>query len=300
MERNSLGQNNDSLDLLSLPNPEEIEFSEESLSQIQSKFPTKLSRPVVSYKNASQKFIVTQKNFRQYYEIYSKRLEILKKFIVENATKKWKKVPIMSKISDSTVSGELCVIVGTIFKEMPLISRILKEFTSERALIPQPPRQSYISKEDRVLLEDESGRILLSGNMIQKDVVVTGIILGLKGKALPSGEFEVEDICLPEFAPQPALKQDISNSSYVALISGMNIGETGQNPLALQLLTDFIVGHLGGSGDQSIASQICRVIVAGNSVCTFENQREGTSIFKKEVGVFSFFKQINKFFFFSK
>lgn len=135
----------------------------------------------------------------------------------------------MSRISEATSRlNEECIIIGTIYKDMPLISRILKEFTAEvnkryryicisfendlkrfvtkRALIPQPPRQSYVSAEDILLLEDESGRILLCGDAISKDSLVTGVVLALKGKALFSGDFQVDDLCFPEFPSQTPLR----------------------------------------------------------------------------------------------
>jgi DNA polymerase delta subunit 2 len=53
---------------------------------------------------------------------------------------------------------------------------------------------------------------------------------------------------------------------YVVFVSGLSIGSEKFNPLQFQLLIDHITGHLGDENEQSIASNIVRVVVAGNSV----------------------------------
>lgn len=87
---------------------------------------------------------------------------------------------------------------------------------------------------------------------------------------------------------------------FVALISGMNIGDANQNPVALQLCMDFILGHLGGFGDQTLAAQISRVVIAGNSVSTFDNHKEPSPVGKKEVSVvlMHFYSRLISFCFF--
>ena len=42
-----------------------------------------------------------------------------------------------------------------------------------------PPREKYISEEDKILLEDESGRIVLQGELLKKHPFVTGSFLQL-------------------------------------------------------------------------------------------------------------------------
>ena len=49
------------------------------------------------------------------------------------------------------------------------------------------------------------------------------------------------------------------------LASGLGLGgQVGDATLGLQLLIDTIIGQLGGLGEQRAASQISRVILAGN------------------------------------
>lgn len=59
------------------------------------------------------------------------------------------------------------------------------------------------------MLEDESGRIGLVGDRVKDAKLVTGIIVAALGMETPGGDFEVIDLCYPEMAPQPILK-DIS------------------------------------------------------------------------------------------
>ena len=52
------------------------------------------------------------------------------------------------------------------------------------------------------MLEDESGRIRLVGDVLKGKNLVTGIIIGALGAETPEGDFEVVDICFAGLAPQ--------------------------------------------------------------------------------------------------
>ncbi|MCL4140894.1 UNVERIFIED_CONTAM: hypothetical protein GTU68_021210, partial [Idotea baltica] len=73
-------------------------------------------RSQVSYKNLSEKYVLgTEKNSsRQYFEMYSARLEIMKPKIEAVAKKKWGNIKI--KKLHELEEQEVCVIVGTLFK----------------------------------------------------------------------------------------------------------------------------------------------------------------------------------------
>lgn len=58
-------------------------------------------------------------------------------------------------------------------------------------------------------MEDESGRIQLVGEKIQRERLVTGIILGALGYENANGEFQVVDVCYAEMASQPAPAEHI-------------------------------------------------------------------------------------------
>lgn len=52
------------------------------------------------------------------------------------------------------------------------------------------------------MLEDESGRIRLVGDVLKGKNLVTGVIIGALGLETPEGDFEVVDICFAGLAPQ--------------------------------------------------------------------------------------------------
>lgn len=52
------------------------------------------------------------------------------------------------------------------------------------------------------MLEDESGRIELTGTRICREGLVTGCVIGILGSETTGGQFDVVDICLPEMPAQ--------------------------------------------------------------------------------------------------
>jgi DNA polymerase delta subunit 2 len=56
-----------------------------------------------------------------------------------------------------------------------------------------------------ISLEDESGRVEISGTCLDKELLVTGMIVGILGKEMDTGAFEVVDVCLPGMADQDPL-----------------------------------------------------------------------------------------------
>lgn len=66
----------------------------------------------------------------------------------------------------------------------------------------------YRSDDDIISLEDESGRVEISGSCLEKDTLITGMVVGILGKEVSSGVFEAIDICLPGMAEQDPLPKD--------------------------------------------------------------------------------------------
>ena len=57
-------------------------------------------------------------------------------------------------------------------------------------------------------------------------------------------------------APQPSLNED----KYVALVSGLGVGDDAGDPLKLSLLVDYLVGSLASNEEQTRVSKVSLVL----------------------------------------
>lgn len=130
-------------------------------------------------------------------------------------------------------------------------------------------------------MEDESGRLRLTGNFLQSTQLATGAIIAALGTENANGDFEVIDIKLPDLAPQaqrwesnaPKSEVEIAGTEHgkIAFVSGLGITGTSSDTLGLELLTDYLLGYTGFSGNDDNSpsmgpSKISRLIIAGNSL----------------------------------
>ena len=136
------------------------------------------------------------------------------------------------------------------------------------------------------MLEDESGRLRLIGNMLQTSMLVTGCIVAVMGTENANGDFEVVDMKVPDLPRQPqrweredsdaALASGSGNSKgktegrhtggKVAILSGLEINADDADSLAIDLLMEFLVGENCNELTQKDAGKISRLIIAGNSI----------------------------------
>lgn len=124
------------------------------------------------------------------------------------------------------------------------------------------------------MFEDESGRLRLTGSLLGTTQLATGAIIAALGTENSNGDFEVIDIKVPDLPRQPnrwerdeasMKKKDTSGNGKIAFVSGLGITGTSSDNLALELLTDYLLGYTGSTGS-SDASTISRLIIAGNSL----------------------------------
>lgn len=127
------------------------------------------------------------------------------------------------------------------------------------------------------MLEDESGRLRLTGSKLQSVQLATGVIIAVLGTENANGDFEAIDIKVPDLARQPrrwerdeAKAPKEPKKGKIAMVSGLGITGTSSDTLALELLTDYLLGYAGSSkseeGSPPDASGITRLIIAGNSL----------------------------------
>ncbi|CAK7230819.1 DNA polymerase delta small subunit Cdc1 [Sporothrix bragantina] len=191
--------------------------------------------------------------------------------------------------------GELCWVSGTVYMDMPYKPNILDDVSKDKLLSKPADVRKYVPEDDddilaegrgsvAILLEDDSGRIRLVGKALRTVLLVTGCIVAVMGTENEDGELEVLDIVFPDLPPQPArwaltneterpkvedVDMDVdgdstSKNKKIAIVSGLNFsGPHGASTVEANLLLEFLLGESVATGD---ATQISRLIVAGNSI----------------------------------
>ncbi|KAI9823641.1 MAG: hypothetical protein M1819_001154 [Sarea resinae] len=234
-----------------------------------------------------------QKHYQQQYgDMYFLRLAKLKPAVEELATEAWEGFQIagdMARRVDRVLDvrqGELCWVAGTVYMDMPLKPNILEDISKDHWISAPPPREKYLSPNglDKVMLEDESGRLRLVGTPLQTEMLVTGCIIAVMGTENASGDFEVVDIKVPDLPRQPQrwerdeIEATTSGSSgkeqenlkeengKIAFISGLNVTGDEADDLTTDLLVEYLLGEATGPHEQEAVGQISRLIIAGNSL----------------------------------
>ncbi|TFK55281.1 hypothetical protein OE88DRAFT_1674999 [Heliocybe sulcata] len=216
----------------------------------------------------------------QYANIYFVRLRLLRGAVEKRAHARWKDVqgsPILVPRVLDVLKSRLCYIVGTVYMDMPQKPNVLADIGRDRSIPPPPPRDKIYSADDIVSLEDESGRIRLIGEPVEKARLVTGVIIAALGMETPNGEFQVVDICPAGLAPQPEAEPSEDNEMevddvpsgddvWIGVISGLDIGSSSAADAEMQLLAEYLVGEVGGPDDHLSSRRISRLLIAGNSL----------------------------------
>ncbi|KAJ1343681.1 hypothetical protein BSLG_001756 [Batrachochytrium salamandrivorans] len=206
----------------------------------------------------------------QYASLYFTRLNLLRPRVLTTANTCWANIPSSPHHIPRIVNvrpGVLCYIIGTLFLDMPEKPNILDDVAREEWTAAPEPKAKYVSDKDQLLLEDESGRILLTGDILKTTVFMTGVIAGLLGSENENGEFQIIDVCYASFHPQPPLSiagQD--EGSWIALVSGLSLGSSDEYDIRYDLLSDFLTGESGSDQDHQRAMHISRLLICGNTL----------------------------------
>jgi DNA polymerase delta subunit 2 len=124
------------------------------------------------------------------------------------------------------------------------------------------------------MLEDESGRVRLVGERVVDSAgsFVTGTIIAALGAETAEGDFEVLEFCHSGLPPQPSRSLKPRESSYVALISNLQMGSTtSASELRTEMLLEWMLGELGNNeDDRQKVRKITKIILAGNSLAQID------------------------------
>lgn len=206
---------------------------------------------------------------KQFNNIYYSRLQALRPRVSHNAVKKWgketikdRKVVKKEKVLEIQMD-EPCWVTGTIYCEMKYKPNILKEVSD--GIANAPDVKTYADSDlDELYLEDESGRVQLTGELLKNTILVTGVVMGVLGVQLTPGVLSVVDIV---YAFPSAQKPSREAKGKIALVSGLEFN--GLEDYRYDLLLEYLTGELSGEICQE---QISKVVVLGNSVNITEDE----------------------------
>ncbi|XP_047160135.1 DNA polymerase delta small subunit isoform X4 [Vigna umbellata] len=224
-----------------------------------------IERVQCDYVSLDETFEIGKEKYhgQQYCHIYFARLHLMRTLLY-SLVPHWKpNFPVCTVLE--LEEGKECVIVGTLYKHMQLKPRVLDEYSKQKSVVPLVKPHNFMHSDDYLVLEDESGRVKLSGNIIPPEYV-TGIVVAVLGKESGAGDFLVQDVLDAGLPPQIEFPLKSGEDKYVVLVSGLSVGSSTSNPLQFQLLIDHITGHLGDEKAQLFASKIVQVVFAGNLV----------------------------------
>ncbi|KAG7381348.1 DNA polymerase delta subunit 2 [Phytophthora pseudosyringae] len=229
------------------------------------------ARRSVEYTPTYQRFVLKQKSYaQQFSHIYVSRLQQLRDVVsVQVQEHTGGRVPVLAKVIDLKTDGHECVLIGTLLKVLEAKPDLFDALTSESGVTPiEKTEKTLATQDDELLLEDESGRVQLVGDI---DVArfVTGVVLGVRGHVPrdgTGGRFHVEEVYLPSFPPQHPLPER-DESEYVALVSGLSIGRNKDSqPLRNHVLVDYLAGRLGDEKEREFVAKVVRTVVVGNVI----------------------------------
>ncbi|UPR01587.1 small subunit of DNA polymerase delta [Chloropicon primus] len=217
-----------------------------------------------SYKCRDDAYLVGDRVYnKQYAHLYFQRLQNLSPLVLDKVKAKWPTVPVR-KILEVELGVE-CAVVGTVYKNMKLKPSVLDEYAKDKSLETHLASTKFVSGDDTLVLEDEGARMNLGckGDSLDPADFVSGVCVAVRGTEEEGGNFVVKEVCLPGPARQEPVVPD-SEAKYVALVSGLGLGDEKRDPLPLQLLADYVTGALGDY--DGLAGKITRMVVVGNTL----------------------------------
>ncbi|GAP84194.1 putative DNA polymerase delta subunit 2 [Rosellinia necatrix] len=265
-----------------------------------------LERIASAYQSLHSFQLDKEKSYKQQFaDMYFLRLTKIKPAADQKALEAWGDLVVgdepakkVERVLDIR-QGELCWVSGTVYMDMALKPDILDDVSKDRWISAPISNNKYYADDglDAVTLEDESGRIRLVGNILKEVILVTGCIVAVMGTEKADGELEVIDIKFPDLPPQPerwALSKsaatnpeshskpldgedeemtDAAKGGKIAIVSGLGFsGQDASHAIELNLLLEYLLGEALDPTAQRELSHISRLIIAGNSIASEEQQ----------------------------
>ena len=191
------------------------------------------------------------------------------------------------------------IVAGCVVKEVALRREVVGEYSEIAAISSEPQAfRTMCSEGDRIILEDDSGRVALDfsdvkgGDGLAVDTLVTGAVVAVTGIVKETGDMMVEGIFAPASVhgssahhPQGEQAQEGEKAATtratstdgktgaaapcVILMSGLEVGkEESSSSLPLQLLVDYISGSTVPASallDANSGANAARLLIAGNA-----------------------------------
>ncbi|KAK4250681.1 DNA polymerase alpha/epsilon subunit B-domain-containing protein [Corynascus novoguineensis] len=259
---------------------------------------TTLERNESNYRSLDSFALPKDRQYQQQFaDIYFLRLAKIKPAVEAVASAAWEDTELggetatkVDRVLDVR-QGQLCWVAGTVYMDMPLKPSVLEDVAKDRWISAPTTADHYYSEAggESIMLEDDSGRIRLVGDVLKNYFLVTGCIIAVMGTENVNGEFEVIDLKFADLPPQPdrwslskpakGIKKntkvkdediemaDSQPSKKIAIISGLEFSGTDTSyAMELNLLLEFLLGEALDPTAQSELSHISRLIIAGNSI----------------------------------
>lgn len=209
---------------------------------------------------------------QQYANIYYTRLQLLANAIEPPAS--WGDVTRAPRVLD-LVNGRRAWVIGTLYREMASKPNILDDIREINHGMMPMHHKTYIGPSDHIFLEDDHGRVELSGPALQDHLLVTGCVLGVVGIQDSQGVLNVEDVVFPSPAPEKPLP-DPRPQGIIAIVSGLLLDEKAHEGVAPYLLKNWLAGCFGDPR----AARVSRLIVAGGLVTEPDEKLIGSRVMR--------------------
>ncbi|MES1919640.1 hypothetical protein MHBO_001436 [Bonamia ostreae] len=230
----------------------------------------------LKFQNISES--ITSPLAHDYHHLYKARLSALRFPLEKKAALKWPNLEIKGLSSLNSSESE-CVIIGVLYKRMERKINPLDFFNGKTTQKNEP---SFVSRNDKLFLEDFEGRIEIENLDAQK--WTTGFFVAVKGNQTSSSRFFVNDFLLPGL---PIQRFNIRGKSltkngdrkHVAIISGLNFSK---NLGFCKILGDFLTGNIEDKKLKNVSAKISHLVIAGGSFSDLFPKYEIDPIFDDE------------------